>query len=235
MTLSAEQTRREKFEIIGRITAGLAHDLSGPIGISLGFTELAKESLGDPTRNGVGADGQTTAKLVEYLNLIESATRRSKELARNMWDFAKAEPGTVEDLDLSELVGRAAALSGSAVKVGSIEILPRGEGAKVQVRVDQAVTLQALVVLMLSSMDTLPSGGTVFWEVKPADGGGEFTLTAEPWGEVPSNEWPVDHQARLALESQGGSLNPVTGVSMKSGRSSALAWIVSGTLPATSG
>ena len=46
MTLSAEQTRRDKFEIIGRISAGLAHELGGPIGIALGFTELAKESYG---------------------------------------------------------------------------------------------------------------------------------------------------------------------------------------------
>lgn len=239
MTLSVEQTRRDKFEAIGRISAGLAHELGGPIGIALGFTELAKESIASSTASGPGIDGQSAAKLVEYLNLIESSTRRARELSRNVWDFAKSEPGAVEDHDLGELVGRAAELSGPAVKVGSLEIIPRGEIAQVPVRADSALTIQALVQLMLSSMDTLPQGGTVYWDVRSteADGqrGGEFTLTAEPWGEVPSNEWPIDDQVRLALDSQGGSLNPVTGVSMKSGGSSALAWIVSGRLPGASG
>ncbi len=234
MTLSTEQHRQEKFEIIGRISAGLAHELNGPIGIALGFTELAKETL--QGAHG-GIDGQSAAKVTEYLNLIESSTRRARELARNVWDFARSEPGTVQELDLGALVSHAAALSGPAVKVGSLEIIPRGEIEEVVVIADRALTLQSLVLVMLSSVDALPQGGTVYWDVhRTEDGnGGEFTLTAEPWGEVSSNEWPVDEQVRSIFESQGGSINPVTGVSMKSGGASALAWIVSGTLPAASG
>ncbi len=234
MTLSTEQNRREKFEIIGRISAGLAHELNGPIGIALGFTELAKETLQGANS---GIDGQSAAKVSEYLNLIESSTRRARQLARDVWEFAKSQPGSIEEFDLGELVGLAAALSGPAVKVGSLEIIPRGEVEEISVMADRALMLQSLVQLMLSSMDTLPQGGTVYWDARSAGpgGGGEFTLTAEPWGEVASNEWPVDEQVREAIASQGGSIDPVTGVSMKGGGVSALAWIVSGTLPAASG
>ncbi len=233
MTLSTEQIHQEKFELIGRISAGLAHELNGPIGIALGFTELAKETL--QGANG-SVDGQSTAKVTEYLNLIESSTKRARELARSVWNFAKSEPGTVQEHDLSALVTEAAALSGPAVK-GTLEIIPRGESVDVQVMADRALTIQALVQAMLSSVEALPKGGTVYWEVRSSENGdaGEFVLTAEPWGEVSSNEWPVDDQVRSVLESQGGSLNPVTGVSMKGGSSSALAWIVSGTLPAAPG
>ena len=34
-----------KFELIGRISSGLAHELNGPIGIAMGFSELAKEAI----------------------------------------------------------------------------------------------------------------------------------------------------------------------------------------------
>jgi signal transduction histidine kinase len=47
-TLTVEQSRNDKFEMIGRISAGLAHELNDPIGIALGFTELAKQSLSPP-------------------------------------------------------------------------------------------------------------------------------------------------------------------------------------------
>ncbi len=237
MTVNTEQSDLETYALIGRLSAGLAHALNGPIGIALGFTELAKETL-DATNRG-GVDPQTAAKLGEYLQLINSSTRRARELARDVTAFARATPGKTEDFNLSELVGHAAALSGPAVKEKSLEIISKGESEEVFVTGDRALTLRSLVRLMLSSMETLPQGGTVYWEVRSVDGddagSGEFTLTAEPWGEVSSNEWPVDDQVRSAFESQGGSLNPVTGVSMKSGGSSALAWIVSGRLPAASG
>jgi signal transduction histidine kinase len=219
--------------LIGQISAGLAHELNGPIGIALGFTELAKESMTGAEKKGL--DAQSAAKLLEYLNLIESSTRRARELARNVWNFAKAKPGKTENLDLGELVRTAAALSGPAVKVGSLEIIPQAEPAEVPVHADGALVLQSLVQVMLSSVVTLPQGGTVYWAVRSTDEGGEFKLTAEPWGEVPSNEWPVHEQVRSTFKSQGGSIHPVTGVSMKSGGASALAWIVSGTLPAASG
>lgn len=235
MTSSTEQVQKQKFEIIGRVSAGLAHELGGPIGIALGFTELAKETISNA---GSGTDGQSTAKVGEYLNLIESSTRRARQLARDISDFAKSKPGKVEDFDLGEVVGLAAALSGPAVKFGQLEIVPRGEVQEgVAVNGDKALTLQSLVQLMLSSTQALPEGGSVFWEVRPSgddESGGEFVLTAEPWGEVSSNEWPVDEQVKAWLESQGGRLDPVTGVSMKGGGPSALAWIVSGRLPAAS-
>lgn len=236
MTTNTDRSELETQALIGRLTAGLTHALNGPIGIALGFTELAKETLEGAGRTGI--DAQTAAKLNEYLELINSSTRRARELARDVTAFARATPGKIEEFNLAELVAHAAALSGPAVKAGSLEIISRGEPEEVYVTGDRALTLRSLVRLMLSSMETLPQGGTVYWEVRARDedaGGGEFILTAEPWGEVPSNEWPVDDQVKEAFESQGGSLAPVTGVSMKSGGSSALAWLVSGWLPAESG
>lgn len=234
MTLTAEQTLKAKYELIGRISAGLAHELNGPIGIAIGFTELAKESLS--TTDVRGANAQTTAKVNEYLGLIESSTKRARELARSVWDFAKAEPGTIEDFELGETLRQAAALSSPAVKVGSLEIISRGESPEVTVHGDRAMTLQAVVQVMLASMESLPAGGTVYWEVTGSEG--EFSLTAEPWGDLPSQEWPVSDSAMALFSSQGGVLNPSRNIGDggKSGqRASSPAWIVTGKLPVVAG
>ena len=234
MTLTAEQTLKAKHELIGRIAAGLAHELNGPIGIALGFTELARESLA--ATDVKGANAQTTAKVNEYLGLIESSTKRARELARSIWNFAKAEPGTVQDFELGALLREAAALSGPAVKVGSLEIIPRGESPEVMVHGDRAMALQGLVQLMLASMEALPAGGSVFWEVTGFDG--EFSLTAEPWGDVPSDEWPVGEAAVALFESQGGSLNPASSADASGQgalKATSPAWIVTGKLPAAAG
>ena len=233
MTLTAEQTLKAKHELIGRIAAGLAHELNGPIGISLGFTELARESLS--TTDVRGADARTTAKVNEYLGLIESSMKRARELARGIWNFAKAEPGTIEDFDLAEALRQAAMLSGPAVKVGSLEIVPRGDAPEVMVHGDRATAVQGLVQVMLASMEALPAGGSVFWEVKA---GGEFSLTAEPWGDVPSEEWPVSESAVALFESQDGSLGPARSISVSGQggvKATYPAWFVTGKLPAAAG
>ena len=240
MTLKAEQAanaRTAKYELIGRIAAGLAHELNGPIGISLGFTELAREALSDAS--GSGIDAETAAKLNEYLGLVESSTKRARALSRGIWNFARSEPGTSEPLDLGELIGQAAALAGPAVKVGSLEIIPKSEAIEVTVTADRAVTLQALVQLMLASMECLPEGGSIYWEVNRSnDGCGAFTLTAEPWGDASSQDWIVEEEVEEAFRSQGGNISaagPMKIIGQGEDAPSSPAWSVNGTLPAAAG
>jgi len=39
----AESAISDRTGLVGRVAAGLAHDLNGPIGVVLGFTQLARE------------------------------------------------------------------------------------------------------------------------------------------------------------------------------------------------
>ena len=236
MTLTTEQARKTRFELIGRITAGLAHEMSGPLGIAIGFTELAKDTL---AAGGNGAvDGQVAAKVTQYLGLIESSSKRARDLSRAISDFAKAKPGQVEQADLREMVTNAAMLSNPAVRSGMLDIVPGEESPETIVIADRALTLQALVQLMLASMEAFPEGGTIRWEVDAVDGEGRFVLTGEPTPEAASQEWPVDEDVRAAFASQGGSLGPAVS-KVLSGEDGAIAaapaWIVTGTLPVVAG
>ena len=91
-----------RFELIGRVSSGLAHELNGPIGIAMGFSELAKEAI-----DGVGKpelDSVATSKVRGYLDMIETASLRARNLSRGIWNFAKAEPGTIANIDMIEVL-----------------------------------------------------------------------------------------------------------------------------------
>ena len=207
--------------------------MNGPIGIALGFTELSGDLIQASGEKGL--DAETAARVREYLGLIESSTKRARSLSRNIWSFARSEPGTVEATSLSGLLENAAQLAGPAAKVSQLEIIRRdGDRTDVTVNADPALCAHALVELMLASIDALPEGGTVYWELDPESAGahGGFILTAEPWGEARSREWPVGGFVRDAFASQDGQIGPAFSQDLDGPHP---AWAIKGTLPAAAG
>ena len=84
-----ERLAEERSAVVGKIAAGLAHDLNGPIGIVLGFNDLSREII----TAGVGDDGlpaDQVAKVSEYLDLVDGAAKRTRTLTQEIWEFAKS-------------------------------------------------------------------------------------------------------------------------------------------------
>ncbi len=197
-----------KFELIGRISSGLAHELNGPIGIAMGFSELAKEAIdSSATPELTQAD---TSKVRGYLEMIESASLRARNLSRGIWSFAKAEPGTVADINIVEVLKSVQHLTTPAVKVAQIDVARREDPSSLDEAIshaDSALCQQILVELVLSAPESIPGGGLVVWQVSLAgDGSVEIDLVSEPWNDVPTNEWKIPEYVRESFIDMGGSI-----------------------------
>lgn len=207
-----------KFELIGRISSGLAHELNGPIGIAMGFSELAKEAIDNSGSHELSS--ADTSKVRGYLDMIESASIRARNLSRGIWDFAKAEPGTTENIDLIELMDKVQYLTAPAVKVAQIDVTRRESNSGVsgvKSYADSALTQQTLVELILASPQSIPGGGLVVWEVdNSSDGEATITLAAEPWNEDPTSEWIAPDYVRESFTEMGGSVSEAEPVSVTS-------------------
>ena len=171
-----------KFEFIGRISSGLAHELNGPIGIAMGFFELAKEAIdasGSPKLSQA-----ETSKVRGYLDMIETASLRARNLSRGIWNFAKAEPGTTENVNIVGIMESVQSLTAPAVKVSQIDVArredPSGIGEAISFA-DSALTLQILVELYLAAPESIPGGGLIVWQASLGDNGSvEIDLVTEP-------------------------------------------------------
>jgi signal transduction histidine kinase len=201
-----------KFELIGRISSGLAHELNGPIGIAMGFSELAKEAIDASAAPELSqAD---TSKVRGYLDMIETASLRARELSRGIWNFAKAEPGTTANVNIVEIMDLVQRLTAPAVKVAQIDVArredPSGIGEALSFA-DSALCQQILVELILSSPESIPGGGLVVWQVSLGDGGSvEIDLVTEPWNEEPTGEWIIPDYVRESFLEMGGSIASAT-------------------------
>ncbi len=223
-----------KFELIGRISSGLAHELNGPIGIAMGFSELAKEAI--DSADGPELSQAETSKVRGYLDMIETASLRARNLSRGIWNFAKAEPGTTANINIVEVMDDVQRLSTPAVKVAQIDIARREDAAglgKAVSLADSALCQQILVELVLSAPASIPGGGLVVWQVLIEDDGSVvIDLVTEPWNEVPTTEWEIPDYVRDSFIEMGGSIANATPTPVNSPAGEELTgWRVVATLP----
>lgn len=203
-----------RMELVGRVAAGLAHDLNGPIGVMLGFTQLAREKLESD-------DASARKGVVEYLNMIESAGENARSLARDMWEFARTASGEIVEYDFAELLETSARLVAPSLRVAAIEPPGAGELSSQMVTGDRAMWAQALVGVMIEAPTALPGGGSVAWKLTKVEGGNTLIveLVASPNDPetsaitpIPAKEWSLRDSSKVIIQSLGGSLGPLSGL-----------------------
>ncbi len=87
-----EIIRSEKFASVGRLAAGIAHEIGNPIGIVLGYLELL-------AKNDV-----TEEENKDFLERIEDEITRINRIIRQLLDFSRPSEGAREPVSAHEIV-----------------------------------------------------------------------------------------------------------------------------------
>jgi len=91
--------RSEKMVTVGRLAAGLAHELGNPLGAVLGFVHLLRDSdLPESTR-------------LDFLQRMENELSRMDAIIRALLDFARPAKTKPEAVDLNQIVADGLALT----------------------------------------------------------------------------------------------------------------------------
>lgn len=214
-----ERLAEERSALVGKVAAGLAHDLNGPIGIVLGFNDLSREIIAAGGGNDDLPAAQV-AKISEYLDLVDGAAKRARTLTQEIWEFAKSQPGTTTEFAVEDQLSLAARLAAPALRSFGIETPeqpdtgetgPDPGAAKALVVADPSLWAQAFVALLLESPSALPAGGQISWQVSRLDVADEvpglkIEFQARTWEKKAGGLWPVPPQAETAMRLQGGLL-----------------------------
>jgi two-component system, NtrC family, sensor kinase len=141
--------RSEQLASVGRLAAGVAHEINNPLTGVLAFADMLreKENMDDQDR--------------EDLELIIRETKRAREIVRGLLDFARETPLrttalAVNDLllETTRLLGKRDAFQNVAVVEDFAEDLPPVHGDKNQLQ-------QVFVNLCLNACEAMLDGGTL--------------------------------------------------------------------------
>jgi C4-dicarboxylate-specific signal transduction histidine kinase len=148
-----ELQRSERLASVGRLAAGVAHEVGNPLGAIGGYAELARLKL---------ADGSADRAAVEdFLRRIGEEAERIDAIVRDLLDFARPAPlalGPVQVAAALEAAARLARIQARcrdvAVEVDLPADLPR-------VRADERRLAQVFLNLLLNAGDAMGGTGRV--------------------------------------------------------------------------
>jgi signal transduction histidine kinase len=175
-----EMVRREKLSALGRLAAGIAHDVRNPLH-SIGLTLQHLDETARPE------SAERRAEFDRSVGVIRGEIRRLDQLVGNFLRFARTERHERQPIDLGELlrdtvrlVQRESERRGIRIDLAVSEPLPA-------VLADAEAIRSALLNLILNSFEAMPDGGTLTMTLR-ADGD-EVVLDVADTGEgIPEDE-----------------------------------------------
>jgi signal transduction histidine kinase len=175
----ASLARSEKLATVGRLAAGIAHEVGNPLGAVAGYADLARGRLPP------GSDPQ----LADALDRIAAAAARIDRIVRDLLDFARPTALEVQPVHLPGAVDaalRLAAIQSRFKGVESAVDLPAGLPA---VLADERHLSQVILNLLLNAGDAMRGSGRV--TVSARREGGFVALTVADTGPgIPPEDLP---------------------------------------------
>lgn len=158
-----ELIRREKMSALGRLAAGVAHDVRNPLH-SIGLT---LQNLEEACRPEVEEKRGVFERAV---GLIRREVKRLDSLVAGFLAFARADAGAKQTVKLPELVRETANLVAKESERRGITVVVDAEPTLNPIAASPASLRSAILNLVLNSFEATPRGGTVTLRVTSMSG-----------------------------------------------------------------
>jgi signal transduction histidine kinase len=160
--------RSERLASLGRLSAGVAHEIGNPIGAILGYIELLIRDVG------------TEEEKKDCLRRINEETQRIHRIIRGLLDFSRPSLHRKVAVDLNHLVEDSLALFLGQKGVKEVRVQTDLQEGLSQIEADPDRIKQVLVNLFINSLDAMDGSGVLTIRTEEASYNGETFLEGGP-------------------------------------------------------
>lgn len=166
-SLQGQAHQLQRFEAIGRLASGVAHDFNNMIGAIMGWAEMGLE------------DSESSTRAQDRFQKIHAQAERAANLTRQLLAFARRQILQTCNTDLNSTVLESAALLRNTISE-RIEIDLQLTPELCVAWADPSQVEQILMNLCLNARDAMPDGGKLSIETRNVQIEGDY-IRAHPW------------------------------------------------------
>lgn len=146
--------RAERLSLMGKLAAGLAHEIRNPLNSLLGAADIVRRALGE---------AHTDA---EFARILESELRRVNRILDEFLAFARPRQPEFLPQNLNEVVEASLAVVAKTLQDAKVQVKERLSPELPLTPMDSELIKQVLLNLILNAKEAMPQGGAVTVETR---------------------------------------------------------------------
>jgi signal transduction histidine kinase len=159
LQLGQELEVSRRLAAIGKLTAGVGHEVKNPINAMVVHLELLRGKLaGGNAENGAGELFRGAQRHVEILS---GEMQRLDRVVQTLADFSRPMELHLHEQDLRKVVRSVIELTEAEMAENNVQVRMELPREALTVRVDDELIRQALLNLLLNAMQAMPQGGAI--------------------------------------------------------------------------
>ncbi|MFC1745599.1 cache domain-containing protein [Candidatus Riflebacteria bacterium] len=150
--------RSEKLASLGKLAAGVAHEINNPLTGILTFSHLLLEDTGkdDPKR--------------EDLEVIIKETERCRDIVKGLLDYSRQNEPQKVSVDINDIIEKTLSLLEHQASFRNIEITREFDNDLPRIMIDKDKIQQVLVNILTNAQEAMPEGGSITITTTRTDG-----------------------------------------------------------------
>lgn len=152
MQLGQELEISRRLAAIGRLTAGVGHEVKNPINAMVVHLELLRSKL-------AGAGPEAFGNAQRHVDILTGEMQRLDRVVQTLADFSRPMDLKLREHDLRQVVDAVVELTAAEMRENGVLVSVDSPKEPLMVRVDAELVRQALLNLLLNSMQAMPHGG----------------------------------------------------------------------------
>jgi two-component system, NtrC family, sensor kinase len=180
VAVQTQMAQSEKLASIGRLAAGVAHEINNPLGGILTFSMLALEDCDDDH------------PLKQSLEVIVKQTLRCRETVKGLLDFARQSSSTPSITEINPVVDKTLLLLENQTIFQNIRTVRNFAPDLPHVLIDAGQLQQVVINLVINAADAMEESGVLTIETSKASNGKEILLRISDTGKgIPEDILPL--------------------------------------------
>lgn len=180
VAVQTQMAQSEKLASIGRLAAGVAHEINNPLGGILTFSMLALEDCDDDH------------PLKESLEVIVKQTLRCRETVKGLLDFARQSSSTPSLTEVNQIVDKTLLLLENQTIFQNIKTIRRFAPDLPNVLIDAGQLQQVVINIVINAVDAMDEKGTLTVETSRSRNTPEIMLRISDTGKgIPEDILPL--------------------------------------------